>query len=171
MGCFSGRLMSSASDQKLFCDVCSAFKCSFDEFLGEKVVSPSYSSTIFKRFILKMSSERNEDIKLVIFFFFSQQFTRAVILRPSQQCTLFLGTLTTEDKFFFLQEEENFGGALSTRTCSYSERWVICLEDGERGSSQRKYWSMFHLLWVGLDMDGVHFTKYQVKRFLSLMVF
>ena len=33
MGCFSGRLMSSASDQKLFCEVCSAFNCSFDEFL------------------------------------------------------------------------------------------------------------------------------------------
>ena len=46
MGCFSGRLMSSASGQKLFCEVCSAFKCSFDEFLGEKVVSPSYSSVI-----------------------------------------------------------------------------------------------------------------------------
>ena len=31
---------------KLFCGICSAFKCSFDEFFGEKVVSPSYSSTI-----------------------------------------------------------------------------------------------------------------------------
>ena len=46
MGCFSGRLMSSASSQKLFCEVCSALKCSFDEFAGEKVVSPSYSSAI-----------------------------------------------------------------------------------------------------------------------------
>ena len=45
-GCFSGHLMSFASNQKLFCRVCSAFKCSFDEFLGEKMVSPSYSSTI-----------------------------------------------------------------------------------------------------------------------------
>ena len=41
MGCFSGLLMSSASDQKLFCEVCSAFGYSFDEFVGEKVVSPS----------------------------------------------------------------------------------------------------------------------------------
>ena len=47
MGCFSGCLMSSASNEKLFCGVCSAFKCSFNEFVGEKVVSPSYSSTIF----------------------------------------------------------------------------------------------------------------------------
>ena len=39
MGCLSGRLMTSASDQKLFCEVCSAFNCSFDEFVGEKVVS------------------------------------------------------------------------------------------------------------------------------------
>ena len=46
MGCFSGHLMSSASNQKLFCEVCSAFNCSFNEFVGEKVVSPSYSSAI-----------------------------------------------------------------------------------------------------------------------------
>ena len=46
MGCFSGCLMSSAGIQKLFCGIYSAFKCSFDEFMGEKVFSPSYSSTI-----------------------------------------------------------------------------------------------------------------------------
>ena len=46
MGCFSGRLMSSARDQKLFCEVCSVFNCSFHEFVGEKMVSPSYSSAI-----------------------------------------------------------------------------------------------------------------------------
>ena len=36
MGCFSGCLMSSASIQKLFCGVYSAFKCSFDEFFFGK---------------------------------------------------------------------------------------------------------------------------------------
>ena len=46
MGCFSGYLMFSASVQKLFCGFYSALKCSFDEFVGEKVVSPSYSSAI-----------------------------------------------------------------------------------------------------------------------------
>ena len=46
MGCFYGCLMSSAGIQKLFCGIYSAFKCSFDEFVGEKVVSPSYSSAI-----------------------------------------------------------------------------------------------------------------------------
>ena len=46
MICFSGCLMFSASIQKLFCGVCSALKCSFDEFVREKVVSPSYSSAI-----------------------------------------------------------------------------------------------------------------------------
>ena len=46
VGCLSGCLMSSASIQKLFCGFCSALKCSFDEFVGEKVVSPSYSSAI-----------------------------------------------------------------------------------------------------------------------------
>ena len=44
MGCLSGCLMSSASIQKLFCGIYSVFKCSFDEFVGEKVVSLSYSS-------------------------------------------------------------------------------------------------------------------------------
>ena len=44
--CFSGCLVSSTSIQKLFCGNCSAFKWSFDEFVGEKVVSPSYSSAI-----------------------------------------------------------------------------------------------------------------------------
>ena len=46
MGCFSGCLISSASIQKLFCGIYSAFKYSFDEFVGEKVFSPSYSSAI-----------------------------------------------------------------------------------------------------------------------------
>ena len=45
-GRFSGCLMSSASLQKLFCGVCSALECSFEEFVREKVVFPSYSSTI-----------------------------------------------------------------------------------------------------------------------------
>ena len=34
------------SIQKLFCGIYSAFKCSFDEFVREKVVSQSYSSAI-----------------------------------------------------------------------------------------------------------------------------
>ena len=46
MGCFSGCLMSSAGIQKLFCGIYWAFKCSFDEFVGEKVFSLFYSSTI-----------------------------------------------------------------------------------------------------------------------------
>ena len=45
MGCFSGCLMSFAGSQ-LFCGISSVFKCSFDEFVGEKVVSSSYSSAI-----------------------------------------------------------------------------------------------------------------------------
>ena len=46
LGCFSGCLMFSAGIQKLFCGIYSAFKCSFDEFVGEKVVFPSYCSAI-----------------------------------------------------------------------------------------------------------------------------
>ena len=44
MGCLSGCLVFSASIQKLFCGIFSTFKWSFNEFVGEKVVSPSYSS-------------------------------------------------------------------------------------------------------------------------------
>ena len=46
MGCFSGYLMSSAGIQKLFCGISSAFKCSFDECVREKVISLFYSSAI-----------------------------------------------------------------------------------------------------------------------------
>ena len=46
MGCLSGCLVSFTSIQKLFCESCSAFKWSFDEFVGKKVVSPSYSSIL-----------------------------------------------------------------------------------------------------------------------------
>ena len=40
MGCFSGCLMTSAGIQKLFCGIYSAFKCSFDEFVGGESVLP-----------------------------------------------------------------------------------------------------------------------------------
>ena len=54
MGCFSGRLMSAASDQKLFCKLCSLVNCSFDEFVGEKVVSLSYSSAVLTPPLLQL---------------------------------------------------------------------------------------------------------------------
>ena len=47
MGWLSGWLVSSVSIHKLFCGSCSEFKWYFDEYVGEKVVSPSYSSAIF----------------------------------------------------------------------------------------------------------------------------
>ena len=40
MGCLCGCLASSASIQKLFCGICSVFKWSFDEFVGEGKWSP-----------------------------------------------------------------------------------------------------------------------------------
>ena len=46
IGCVSGCLMFSAGIQKLFGGFYSAFKCSFDEFVGEKMISLSYSSAI-----------------------------------------------------------------------------------------------------------------------------
>ena len=54
MGCLSRCLMSSVSIQKLFCGICSAFKCSFNEFVGEKMVSLSYSSAILGLLPLKI---------------------------------------------------------------------------------------------------------------------
>ena len=50
MVCFSGCLMSSASLLELFCGVCLALKCSFEEFVREKVVFPSYSSAILEHY-------------------------------------------------------------------------------------------------------------------------
>ena len=54
VSCLSGCLMSSANIRKLFCGICSAFKCFCNEFVGEKVVSPSYSSTILGCIILNI---------------------------------------------------------------------------------------------------------------------
>ena len=63
MVCFSGCLMSSASLQKLFCGVCSALKCSFEEFVREKVVFLSYSSAIFWRVQKKTSLKSRQEMK------------------------------------------------------------------------------------------------------------
>ena len=76
MGCFPGCLMSSAGIQKLFCGIYSAFKCSFDEFVGEKVVSLSYSSAMLGPpplsrlvFILSFLNEFFSFIPLPVFIF------------------------------------------------------------------------------------------------------
>ena len=57
MVCFSGCLMSYASLQKLFCGVCSALKCSFEEFVREKVIFPYYSSAKFPSLCLDFQAE------------------------------------------------------------------------------------------------------------------
>ena len=46
MGCLSGCMVISTSVQKLFCGSCTAFKWSSDEFVGDKVVSLSYSFAV-----------------------------------------------------------------------------------------------------------------------------
>ena len=46
MGCLCGCLVSSTSVQKFFCGICSVFRWSFDEFVGEKVFFLSCSSAI-----------------------------------------------------------------------------------------------------------------------------
>ena len=75
LGCFSGCLMSSAGIQKLFCGIYSVFKCSFDEFAGEKVFSLSYSSAILApppgKYIFKeLSSIVTEPFSFAILFSF-----------------------------------------------------------------------------------------------------
>ena len=77
MGCFSGCLMSSAGIQKLFWGFYSAFECSFDEFVGKKMISPSYSSTIlgpplnkiFKEQLLFLSLILSNSLKLQLWNF------------------------------------------------------------------------------------------------------
>ena len=64
MGCFSGCLMSSAGIQKLFWGFYSAFECSFDEFVGKKMISLSYSSTILGPPLNKIF----EDYRTIIIF-------------------------------------------------------------------------------------------------------
>ena len=46
LGCIFGCLVFSASVQKIFCGSFPAFKWTFDEFVADKVLSPSYSSTV-----------------------------------------------------------------------------------------------------------------------------
>ena len=70
LGCFSGCLMSSAGLQKLFCGIYSAFKCSFDEFVGEKVFSLSYSSAILAPPLLYFLFLRILLVSFLYFVFF-----------------------------------------------------------------------------------------------------
>ena len=93
MGCFSGCLMTSASDQKLFCEVCSAFGYSFDEFVGEKVVSPSYFSAILapppEGFLISSCYSLELCIQMGISFLFSLLyffFLRMILIPVS--CTM-----------------------------------------------------------------------------------
>ena len=58
MGCLSGCLMSSASIQRLFCRICSAFKCYFDEFVGGEsgllVLFPRHLRAVLQLFLLNL---------------------------------------------------------------------------------------------------------------------
>ena len=73
MGCFSGCLMSSASIQ-LFSGIFSAYKCSYDEFVGEKVVSPS--SAILglppEKYFFKIENCKLKNIEMVYLMMFSK---------------------------------------------------------------------------------------------------
>ena len=99
MGCFSGCLMSSAGIQKLFCGIYSVFKCSFDEFVGEKVVSPSYSSAslgppplLFKMLFRFVMTFLPGSKRLLISWL---QSTYAVILEPKKIKSVTVSILET----------------------------------------------------------------------------
>ena len=68
MGCFSGCLMFSASIQKLFCGIYSAFKCSFDEFFfgksGLPILFLCHLRTALK--ITPISHEINRSLKTIL---------------------------------------------------------------------------------------------------------
>ena len=85
MVCFSGCLMSSASLQKLFCGACSALKCSFEEFVREKVVFPSYSSAIFPSpFHSFIFSNSISVLVLAIFWYLNEIVTYLVLYSHDQ---------------------------------------------------------------------------------------
>ena len=148
MGCFSGCLMSSASDQKLFCKLCSPFCCSFDDFVEEKVISPSYSSAILTpppahSFSIELpsssvprysSKEENllfsqkinpESIKN----FPSELVILGVIMKPSSgqwKMRAWLGTFQNElfQKKFLSQSSSGRGGLFSGRHC-FIHMWSL----------------------------------------------
>jgi len=66
MGCLPGCLVSSSSVQKLVCGSCLAFKQSFDEFVGERVVSLSYCSTILGPPLKYVSYDQNS-VMLILY--------------------------------------------------------------------------------------------------------
>ena len=83
LGYLSGCLVSSASVQKLFCASYSTFKWSFDEFVGEKVVSLPYSSailgqppvllfSIFSNSSLKISFNFSHCASLLLFIYLGE---------------------------------------------------------------------------------------------------
>ena len=89
LGCFSGCLTSSAGIQKLFCDIYSLFKCSFDEFVGEKVFSPSYSSAILApppALIFLTDSFPTSDFDFTCLFNFVHLSFHCIPSHASQQC-------------------------------------------------------------------------------------
>ena len=95
IGCSSGCLMSSACIQKLFCGIYLAFECSFDEFVGEKVFSPSYSSGILRpppgtphnsnvgALILSQRSLRLSSLLFILFTLFCSSEVISTILSSS----------------------------------------------------------------------------------------
>ena len=104
MGCFSGCLMSSASIQKLFCGIYSAFKCSFDEFVGEKV-------------FLRLLRTTSLNIIFIV--------RRCFLWNWSQTETLFFYRNVNNDFNFMSYGEHNFLHHLTDCHFSLMERFIL----------------------------------------------
>ena len=91
MGCFSGCLMSSASIQKLFCGIYSAFKCSFDEFVGG---GGSGLPVLFLHHLRTASPEKifqgyvRSSIIFFVFDFFNKRVIIHSLLKPCKRAVV-----------------------------------------------------------------------------------
>ena len=105
MGCFSGYLLSSAGIPKLFCGIYSAFTCSSDEFVGEIVLSLSYSSTI-----LGLTSQ-NEELIL------TDKLKTGFEIEPTPSAdALNIVEMTTKDLEYFINSVDKVAAAVFERT-------------------------------------------------------
>ena len=158
MGCLSGCLVSSTSIQKLFCGRCSALKWSFDEFVGEKVVSLSYSSAILGPPLFTSSNCHSHPYSLAYSpfpYFQSQQCCMSVRLssgvRFNSKYLLF--TFLTLLRIFGIVPSWAIPGGSDGKesTCSVGDLGSIPgsgISPGEGNGDPLQY------SWLGNSMDG-----------------
>ena len=115
LGCFSGCLMASAGIQKLFCGICSAFKCSFDEFVGAKVFSLSYSSAI-------LAPPPRSGFHIRTIFCFPEQASNTASLSKDTSTSLLSQVLVPRhfQDLFFMFRLQSLHGNIITESLAYN---------------------------------------------------